>query len=73
MASDKRKIVPYQDGVEIVGNVEGLKGLAEVCLTLSRLSLEEARTPANHYHFADYMKSAEDGSVPLIIRFQPDL
>jgi hypothetical protein len=67
------KILPYHDGVEIVGNREGLQDLAEICLALSRLSLEEAKTAANHYHFADYMNSAEDGSVPLIVRFQPDL
>jgi hypothetical protein len=70
---EKLKVSTYQDGFEIVGNREGLQGLAEVCLVLSRLSVEDAQTAANHYHFADYMNSAEEGSVPLIIRFQPDL
>jgi hypothetical protein len=71
--SEKLKVLPYQDGFEFVGNREGLRGLAEVCLALSRLSHEDAQTASNHYHFADYMNSAEEGSVPLVIRFQPDL
>jgi hypothetical protein len=71
--AERLKISKYDDGFEIVGNREGLKGFAEVCLALSRLSDEEARTAANHYHFADYMNSADDGSVPLVVRFQPDL
>jgi hypothetical protein len=72
MAFEKLKILAHKDGFEIVGNREGLQGLAEVCLALSR-SAEEARTAANHYHFADYMNNAEDGSVPVMIRFKPDL
>jgi hypothetical protein len=27
----------------------------------------------NHYHFADYMNNAEDGSVPFVILYKPDL
>jgi hypothetical protein len=71
--AEKLKISAYQDGFEIVGNREGLQGLAEMCLALSRLSAEEAQTAMNHYHFADYTNSAKEGSIPLIIRFQPDL
>ena len=73
MAAYKLQIVPYQDGFEIIGNREGLQWLADVCAGLSQLSLEEARTAANHYHLADYLNSAGEGSVPVIIRFQPDL
>jgi len=71
--AEKLQISRHQDGLEIVGNRDGLRGLAEVCLALSRLSDEEAQTAANHYHFADDMNSAEEGSLPLVIRFQPDL
>lgn len=70
--AERLRISRYQDGFEIVGNREGLRSLAEVCLALSRLSNEEAETAANHHHFADYMNSAEVGSVPLIVRFQPN-
>ena len=70
--AERLKISRYQDGFEIVGNRQGLRDLAEICLALSRLSNEDAQTAASHYHFADYMNSAEPGSVPLIIRFQPD-
>jgi hypothetical protein len=45
----------------------------DLCLMLSRLSIDEAQTAANHYHFADYMNSAEEGSVPVQIRIQHDL
>ena len=71
--AEKLRIVPHRDGFEIVGNREGLQDLAEVCLVLSRLSDEEAKTAANHYHFASHMNNAEEGSIPLIIRVQPDL
>jgi hypothetical protein len=65
--SEKLKVVKLQDGIEIVGNREGLKGLAEICMALSNLSDTEATTPANHYHFADYMNNAEEGSVELTL------
>ena len=71
--AEKLRISRREDGFEVVGNREGLRDLAEVCLALSRLSMGEAQTAANHYHFADYVNNAETGSVPLIIRFQPDL
>ena len=71
--AEKLKIYPYEHGFEIAGNREGLQGLAEVCLALSRLTDEEAKTAANHYHFADHMNNAEVGSVPLVILFKPDL
>jgi hypothetical protein len=70
----KLKVVPSAQGeIEIIANRAGLKDLAEVCRQLSELSDEEARTPANHYHIADYMNNAEEGSLQLIIVCDPDL
>lgn len=75
MSNDEAKIkILYEDGeIEIVGNREGLKFLAGVCSSLSELSDEEAKTAANHYHFADYMNTADDGSIPTMILYNPDL
>ena len=53
-ASDdwKLKICEDEPGViEIVGNREGLRFLAKVCVSLSDLSDEEAKTAANHQIF----------------------
>ncbi len=71
--AEKLKIYPYEGGFEIAGNREGLQGLAEVCLALSRLSADAVKTAANHYHFDDDMNNVEAGSVPLVILFKPDL
>jgi hypothetical protein len=68
------KVVRLESGeLEVIGNRAGLKDLASVCQGLSELSDDEAKTPANHYHIADYMNNAEDGSLELIIRFDPTL
>ena len=70
----KLKVIRLESGeVEIVGNRAGLKDLAEMCAGLAELSDEEAKTPANHYHIADYMNNAEEGSMELIIRYDPNL
>ena len=70
----KLKVVRLESGeIEIIGNRSGLKDLAEVCQGLSNLSDEDAKTPANHYHIADYMNNAESGSLELLIRYDPDL
>lgn len=69
----KLKAHPYEDGFEIVGNREGLRHLAEVCLALINLDDDEAKSACNHYHFADYMNSLEDGSTPFIVLYKPDL
>jgi hypothetical protein len=69
----KLKVVRLDGGaVEVVGNRAGLQELAHVCRGLSELSDEEAKTAANHYHFADFMNNAEEGSLELIILYQPD-
>ncbi len=71
---DEKIFIYVKNGeIEIVGNKRGLVGLAEVCVRLSELTEDEAKTPANHYHYADYMNNAEEGSVPLIIRYDPKL
>ena len=70
----KLKVVRLESGeLEIQANRAGLKDLAEVCQGLSELTDEQAKTPANHYHIADYMNNAEDGSLELIIRYDPNL
>jgi hypothetical protein len=68
------KVVRLDSGeLEVIGNRAGLKDLAGVCQGLSELSDDQAKTPANHYHIADYMNNAEDGSLELIIRYDPNL
>jgi hypothetical protein len=70
----KLKVVRLESGeIEIVGNRAGLKDFADVCRRLSELSDEEAKTPANHYHIADYMSNAEEGSLEVIILCKPDM
>jgi hypothetical protein len=70
----KLKIVRLESGeIEIIGNRAGLRDLADVCHRLSELSDDETRTAANHYHVADYMNNAEEGSLELIILCNPDL
>jgi hypothetical protein len=70
----KLKIIRLESGeIEIIGNRAGLRDLAEVCARLSELSDEDTKTPANHYHIADYMGNAEEGSLELIILCRPDL
>lgn len=70
----KLKIVQLETGeIEIIGNRTALRDLADVCRVLSELSDDEAKTPANHYHFAEYMSNAEEGSLDLIILCNPKL
>jgi hypothetical protein len=75
MMSEKLKVETSDQSVQIIGNREGLRGLAEVALQLADLPEddEQARKLGNHYHFADYMNNAEEGSVPLVILYKPDL
>jgi hypothetical protein len=66
---------PYEDGFEIVGNRDGLRRLAEVCLNLADLPENdaEAGTMGNHFHFADYMNTLEYGATPFVVLYKPDL
>jgi hypothetical protein len=62
------KVTINQKGeVHIHGNRVGLKDLANTCAALSALSDEEAKTPANHVIYADWMNSADDGSIPMMV------
>lgn len=72
---EKLKIQHYENGFEIIGNREGLRGLADVCLQLANLPEddEQAKALGNHYHYADYMNNLEEGSVPVVILYKPDL
>ena len=65
----EKLMVSYEDGkIEIMGNRAGLKFLGEVCLGLSELSDEEAKTAANHYHFEEGLDSAPgEGSIPMLV------
>ena len=69
------KIATSSEGIEITGNCEGLRGLAEICLKLAELpeDIEEVRRLGNHYHYAGDMNNAEEGSTPLVILYKPDL
>jgi hypothetical protein len=71
----KLKAYPYEDGFEIAGNREGLRQLAEICLSLANLPQddEEAMRLGNHYHFADSMNNLEDGSTAFVILYKPNL
>lgn len=70
----KLKVIRLDSGeIEIVANRAGLEDLAEVCKGLAGLSDDDADTPANHYHIADYMNNAEEGSLELLIRYDPNL
>ena len=73
--AEKLKVVHVEGVLEIVANREGLQGLAEICLQLAALPEddEEARRLGNHYHYADVMNNAEEGSLELIVRYKPDL
>jgi hypothetical protein len=72
-AEAKIKVTNNNGEIEIIGNREGLKFLAEICRSMSEITDDEAKTPANHYHIADYLNNAEGGSTPLIILCKPDL
>ena len=58
-------------GFEIIGNREGLLGLAEICRRLAALpeTPEESRRLGNHYHYAPWAntpKTAHSNSPPSI-------
>ena len=61
------KVTLERGEVHILGNRAGLRDLAKVCAGLSALSDEDAKTAANHFIYADYMNSADDGSIPMMV------
>ena len=73
---EKLKIILNErNEVEVIGNRAGLRFLADMCSSLSELpeSDEEAKAAGNHFHFADYMNTAEEGSMEMIVVYKPDL
>src|SRR5947208_15154925 len=56
------KVMLEKGEVHIHANRAGLRDLAKVCTGLSAESDEDAKTAANHFIYADYMNSADDGS-----------
>ena len=73
--AEKLKVEHVDGALEIIANREGLEGLAEICLQLAALPEDdtEAGKLGNHYHYADYMSNAEEGSLELVIRYKPDM
>jgi len=73
----KLKAYPQSGGFEIVGNREGLRELARVCLELAELpeDVEESRCLGNHYHFDENLAQGlvEEGSTPFVVLYRPDL
>ena len=63
-----RKDSNQENEVVIAGDRDDLRYQEEICLNLSQITDEDVRTGNNHYHIADYLGNAEEGSVPLIIR-----
>lgn len=76
-ASDEARLKVLEDKggtIETVGNREGLRVLADVCMSLSELSNDQATTAANHYHFTEYFGNLEQGSAAeLIVLYKPNL
>jgi len=73
--AEKLSVGAKQGGLEIVGNREGLMGLAVVCLQLAMLPEDDAgaQQRGNHYHFGETFNNAESGSLDLTVIFKPDL
>ena len=63
------KLVVNKNGkIEIMGNRSGLKFLGKGWICLSELTDEEAKTPANHYHFEEGMdRASQEGSIPMMV------
>jgi len=61
------KVMLEKGEVQIHANRAGLRDLAKVCAGMSALSDEDAKTAANHFIYADYMNSADDGSIPMMV------
>jgi len=67
--------VVVSGGFEIIGNREGLLGLAEICRRLATLAdnPEESRRLGNHYHYAPWANNTEDDSLEFTILYKPEL
>jgi hypothetical protein len=75
VVAERIKAVATGDGFEIIGNREGLLGLAEICQRLAALPQNDAESQqlGNHYHFAPWMNNADEGSIAFTILYQPNL
>jgi hypothetical protein len=74
--AEKIRVQKTDTGIDVIGNREGLIGLAEICLRLALLPENdaEARTLGNHYHYAEWGNNVEPGSdAELLITYKPDL
>jgi hypothetical protein len=73
--AEKLLVLRDGDGFEIIGNRDGLVGLAQMCLQLAMLpeDCDEAKKLGNHYHFQPEMNNAEEGSLRMSILYKPDL
>jgi hypothetical protein len=73
----KLKVYPYEDGFEIVGNREGLRELAKVCLALADLPEDDeaSKRLGNHYHFDEHLAQdlVQEGSTPFVVLYKPSL
>jgi len=58
--------------VLIEGDREGLRYLSMVCVRLTHLSDEEARTPSNHFHLSENVGNVQRGSLPTVIVHKED-
>ena len=73
--AEKFLVVRDGDGFEIIGNRDGLVGLAQMCLQLAMLPEDgdQAKKLGNHYHFQPEMNNAEEGLLRMTILYKPDL
>lgn len=73
--AEKIKIIGDGKWFEVLGNREGLIGLAIMCLQLAMLPEDDAAAGklGNHHHYDPSMNNAEDGSLEMTITYKPDL
>ena len=71
---EKLKITLEDNGeIRIAGNRAGLRFLARICNGLADMSDEEAKTGIGHWHLDEFMNTAEEGSVPTTLLYDPNL
>jgi hypothetical protein len=73
--AEKIRALATKDGFEIIGNREGLLGLADICQRLAGLpdNPDQSQRLGNHYHYAPWMNNAADDSIAFTILYQPEL
>jgi hypothetical protein len=75
MMAEKIRAITTADGFQIVGNRDGLLGLADICRRLASLpeNSAESRQMGNHYHYAPWANNTEDDSIEFTILYSPEL